>query len=216
MDYENDPAVKHFPYSLELDEGYYRLTTGSRANDGSVTVSSQYFELKRNKPNRLTLKLPETAGKLFVKGIVDMNSIVFLQDHKTTLKELSKGKGLMLCFVDLGKEPSKHILQDLSVVQKALEAWGGGILFLIPGDKNTDFRTSDFKNLPQQTTWGNDPERGLLKAVGSALQLDFQDNFPLTVYLSRNGGILYSSAGYGIGTGEAIFKTIKQEEESFK
>jgi transglutaminase-like putative cysteine protease len=217
LDYENNPAVAHFPYQLELDEGYYRLTAGSRANDGSVAIHTEYFELQSNTPPcRITVELPKIEGKLFVKGIVDMNSIVTLQNHsKATLKELSKGKGLMLCFVDAGKEPSKHILQDLPVVREALEEWGGGILLMTPGDKiNRSFDAGVFKGLPQQTVWGIDNERTLLQATAGALQIDFKDNFPLTVYLSSNGGILYSSLGYHIGTGEDIVKTIRQEKVS--
>ncbi|GHT04289.1 transglutaminase [Bacteroidia bacterium] len=218
LDYENNPLVANFPYELELDEGYYRLMAGSRANDGSVTVHTQYFELKGNKPYTATVRLPEVEGKLFVKGIVDMNSIVTLQDNsKTTLKELSKGKGLMLSFVDMGKEPSKHILQDLASVRKAFEAWGGGVLFLIPSDKTgKDLDATAFKEIPQQTAWGIDNDRTLLRATAGALQTDFRDNFPLTVYLSSNGGILYASTGYHIGTGEDILKTIQQEKESYK
>jgi hypothetical protein len=37
------------------------------------------------------------------------------------------------------------------------------------------------------------------------------DNFPLTLYISDNGGVLYTSTGYKIGTGEDILKIIKKE-----
>jgi transglutaminase-like putative cysteine protease len=214
LDFENNPLVARFPYQLELDEGYYRLMTGSRANDGSVFVHTEYFELKGNTSHTLNIRLPEVEGKLFVKGIVDMNSVVHRSDHsKTTLKELSKGKGLMLCFLDPGKEPSKHILQDFPAVQQALEEWNGGVLLMIPDDKAVpSFDSSTFKGLPQNTCWSTDNNRELLKAVAGALQIDFRDNFPLTVYLSRNGGILYSSTGYRIGTGEDVLKIIRLEK----
>jgi hypothetical protein len=118
----------------------------------------------------------------------------------------------MLCFLDLGKEPSKHILQDLPAVQKALDAWGGGVLFLTPDDKAaTTSAIPAFSGLPRHTAWGIDNGRALLHAATGALQIDFNDNFPLILYLSRNGGILYSSAGYRIGTGEALLKVIRQE-----
>jgi transglutaminase-like putative cysteine protease len=213
LDFENNAQVARFPYTIDLDEGYYRLMTGSRANDGSVFVHTEYFELKRNTVSKISIRLPETEGKLFVKGIVDMNSIVALNNSaKVTLKELSKGKGLMLCFLDMGKEPSKHILQDLPAVQEALDEWGGGVLFLIPEDKAANVSgISSFKGLPENTNWGIDNRRELLHAATGALQIDFNDNFPLTLYLSRNGGILYSAAGYRIGTGEDVLKIIRKE-----
>jgi hypothetical protein len=213
MDFENNPLVSQFPYSLKLDEGYYRLMTGSRANDGSVFVHTEYFELKENTSTRINILLPKTEGKLLVKGIVDMNLTVTLNNgSKISLKELSKGKGLMLCFLDMGKEPSKHILQDLPAVQRDLDTWGGGVLFLISDDKATNgFDISTFKGLPQNTTCGIDNHRELLKIVTSALQIEFNNNFPLTLYLSRNGGILYSNVGYRIGTGDDILKILRKE-----
>jgi hypothetical protein len=215
LDFEENPLVAKFPYQLELDEGYYRLMVGSRANDGSVFVHTEYFELKGNASHTISVRLPEVEGKLFVKGIVDMNTIVSPDNTtKITLKELSKKKGLMLCFIDPGKEPSNHILQDFPAVQQALEKWGGGILLMTPDDKiNQAFDISAFKGLPQQTVWGIDNHRSLLQAVAGALQMDFRENFPLTVYFSRNGGILYSSAGYRIGTGEDVLKIIKMEQQ---
>ena len=213
LDFENSPQVSRFPYTLDLDECYYRLMTGSRANDGSVFVHTECFELKKNAPARIDVRLPETEGKLFVKGIVDMNTTVTLNDGaKATLKELSQGKGLMLCFLDMGREPSKHILQDLPAVGQALDEWGGGVLLLTSGDNAAPATLiSSFKGLPQRTRWGVDARRELLQAVAGALQIDFGDNFPLTLYLSRGGGVLYSSAGYRIGTGEDMLKIIRKE-----
>jgi transglutaminase-like putative cysteine protease len=213
LDFENNPLVAQFPYQLELEEGYYRLMTGSRANDGSVFVHTEYFNLKGNTSHTLNIRLPEVKGKLFVKGIVDMNSIVNLNNSsKATLKELSKGKGLVLCFLDPGKEPSKHVLQDFPAVQQALNEWNGGVLLTIPDDKAVQtFDASVFKGLPDNTYWSTDRNRELLKAVTGALQIDFYDNFPLTVYLSRNGGILYSSTGYRIAAGEEVLKIIRLE-----
>ncbi|MDR2622181.1 MAG: transglutaminase-like domain-containing protein [Dysgonamonadaceae bacterium] len=213
LDLEDNPVVAGFPYTLDLDEGYYRLMVGSRANDGSVTISTKYFELKGNAVQKMEIKMPHIENKLLVKGIIDMNTVVVPDGQpKTNLKELSNGKGLMLCFVDPGKEPSKHILQDLPAVRQALEEWGGGVLFVVPGNKvSKGFDASVFKGLPRQTQWSVDD--ALLKAATGALQLDLGDNFPLTLYLSDNGGILFSSAGYRIGTGEEVLKIIRSLSE---
>jgi transglutaminase-like putative cysteine protease len=214
LDLEGNPITAGFPYTIDLDEGYYRLTVGSRANDGSVTVFTKYFTLKANTVQTLAIKIPQIENKLFVKGIVDMNSVVVLENQsKTSLKELSNGKGLMLCFVDPGKEPSKHILQDLPAVRQALEEWEGGVLLIIPGDKvSKGFDASVFKGLPKQTQWSVNDD--LLNAATGVLQIDWEDHFPLTLYLSDNGGILFSALGYRIGTGEDVLKVIELEKRT--
>ncbi len=216
--FRGDNLLKELPGKVTVDAGYYRLMIGSRANDGSVTIHTQYLNIGEKDTKKLEIKLPEVEGRIQVQGIVDMNTRVTLTDGKDcSLKELSKGKGIIVCFADPDKEPTKHILQDLPMVQKALEEWGGGVLFAIPDDKwSSAFDASVFKDLPGQAVWSVDNSRIFLNAVAGALQIDFTNNFPLTVYLSSNGGILFSSQGYRIGIGENILKTIEAEKATKK
>lgn len=162
--------------------------------------------------------MPKVEGGIQVQGIVDPNTIVTLQDgKKTTIKELTNKKGLVICFADPDKEPTKHILQDLPAVQPYMEEWGGGILFAVPDDKvSKAFDASVFKGLPKQAVWMTDDSRSLLNNAASALQIEFSNNFPLVIYLSTNGGILYSSQGYRIGIGENLVKTIEEEKATKK
>ncbi|MDR3093427.1 MAG: transglutaminase domain-containing protein [Bacteroidales bacterium] len=213
LDYEGSPAVATFPYSLNLDEGYYRLLAGSRGHDGSVTVYTKYFKLENGKPLTLSVKMPEVLEKLTEKGTIDMNTTVQQANgDKISLKQLSNGKGLMICILDPGKEPSKHILQDLPAAKQTLEEWGGGILLTTPDDKlSAAFDASAFKGLPKQIVWSTDDKRALLNTACNVLNTPIEDNFPLTIYLSDMGGILYSFFGYKIGMGEEIVKIIQKE-----
>jgi transglutaminase-like putative cysteine protease len=197
--------------TISVDAGYYRLMIGSRANDGSVTIDNKYFEIKENQSLNQEIKMPEVVRKMQVLGIIDMNTkITLTAGNETTLKDLSNGNGVMLCFADPDKEPTKHVLQDLPAQTDELNKWNGGILFLVPDDKlSPAFDNKVFKNLPKNTAWGVDNKRSLLNETISTLKLDFNDNFPLTLLLTNNGGIIYYSSGYKIGIGEDIVKTIK-------
>ena len=218
LDFWGNSAVAKMPYTLKLEKGYYRLLAGSRANDGSVFVNAKYFELKDNVPYAAVVQLPKTEGKLLVKGIVDPNTIAELMDGgKATLKELAGGKGLVVCFLDPGKEPSKHILQDFPAAAADLDAWGGGVAFVIPSDKQSAaFDRTAFKGLPASAKWLADPNRALLTAATGALGIDFKENFPLTIYLSNNGGILFAAEGYRIGTGAEVLGVIAAEAAASK
>jgi hypothetical protein len=197
--------------TVSVDAGYYRLMVGSRANDGSVTINNKYFEIKENQSLNLGIKMPEVVSKMQVLGIIDMNTKISLTSgNETTLKDLSDGNGVMLCFADPDREPTKHVLQDLPAQTDELNKWGGGILFLVPDDKfSPAFDHAVFKNLPKNTLWGLDSKRVLLNETVSTLKLSFNDNFPLTLFLTNSGGIVYYSSGYKIGIGEDIVKTVK-------
>lgn len=213
--FRGDSRLKDLPGTVDVDAGYYMLTIGIRANNGSVGVVNRYFEVLENQDVTQKITLPKSEGLIQVQGSIDPNTVVELDSgSKSTLKEQMFGKGLILVFADPDKEPTKHILQDLPAVREYLDAWGGGVLFVVPDDKvSKAFSLSSFKGLPAKSAWATDNGRKILNAASGTLQLDFVNNFPLVLYLNTNGGILYSHQGYTIGIGENIVKTIKQEAE---
>lgn len=210
------PELKDLPGTVDVDAGFYRMTIGNRANDGSVMVVNKFFEVPEGKTIVAPVVLPKQEGLLEVQGNIDPNTIIELENgSKTTVKEQMYGKGVVLVFADPDKEPTKHILQDLPAVADALNEWGGGIVFIVPDDKqSTAFDASAFKGLPEKSVWAIDQNRKILNTAASTLQIDFTNNFPLVLYLNTNGGILFSHQGYTIGIGENILKIIDQEKQS--
>ncbi|MCD7968877.1 MAG: transglutaminase domain-containing protein [Alistipes sp.] len=206
---------KEYPTRAEVPAGYYRLTAGSRANDGSVAVHNRYFEVAEGDIVELLIALPDTRQKLFVEGILDMNTIVFLADGtKTTLKDQALGHGLILVFADPANEPTRHVLQEMPAFRERLEQWGGGIVFAVPDDlAGATINEGIFPGLPSQAIWLPDGGNALLNTAVESLRLDFQSDFPLCLYLNNSGGILFSGSGYSPGTVERIYRTIAAERQ---
>lgn len=216
LNFRGDENLNKLPGTVEVDKGAYRLTIGGRANDGSVTVAQRFFNVDKGQNVTQKITIPKPIGLLQVQGIIDPNTIIELENGiKTTVKEQMFDKGVVLVFADPDKEPTKHILQDLPAVSEALNAWGGGIVFIVPDDKQSAaFDANAFKGLPEKATWAIDKGRKILNEAASALQIDFSNNFPLVLYVNTNGGIIYSHQGYTIGIGENILKTIDLEKNT--
>ena len=49
FDYEGDPRVAKFPVKLELEAGYYLISTGSRYSDGEVLSRVEFFNIARDR-----------------------------------------------------------------------------------------------------------------------------------------------------------------------
>jgi hypothetical protein len=210
-----NPGAPDRPQALPVDAGYYRILSGQRDSDGSAFIYLRFFEVREGDTVRVKVKRPEILTKIEVKGKIDMNlKTAPDKGAATTLASLAGDKGLAVCFLDPGKEPSKHILQDFPSVQENIESWGGGVLFIVPDDKRSQAFTPDvFKGLPKQAVWATDKKRALLNVFLTTLKTELGDNFPLTLYLSAKGEILYSSLGYKIGAGRDILKVIQLEKE---
>ncbi|HHT02816.1 MAG TPA: transglutaminase domain-containing protein [Bacteroidales bacterium] len=215
LDYEYDPKFKNFPEKLNLEAGYYRLLTGNRANDGTVYIKTNYFNLQAGRTGDLFVELREIPQNLIVEGVMKMKTKVNLQNkEKTTLAELSNGKGLVIAIIDPQSEPTKHIMVDIPLFKQEFEQWQGGVLFLVPEDKlRGDFSESSYKNLPEQSVFAIDKGNKILKQVLKTTKKDIKDNLPIILLITNEGNIVFLSDGYRIGSGENLIKTIYQIEE---
>ena len=64
-----------------------------------------------------------------ILGKIDLNKISLY--HSAALhSQCAKDKGMVIIWIDPEKEPTKHIFNDLPLLKKEFDAWGGKFLFL--------------------------------------------------------------------------------------
>ncbi|MDR1054949.1 MAG: transglutaminase-like domain-containing protein [Prevotellaceae bacterium] len=211
LDYEDSPLVAKFPVTLKLEEGYYRLTTGNRTDDGSILTKMTYFDLPANET-----VLVDAGVRPIVKTF-DKKGTVSLQQHslKTlmgavmpNLHELADGKGLALLFIDPTREPSRHVMNDIPLQREMFEKWGGNMLFVLPNDKLNDFNALKYKGLPKQSVFAVDENRAVMKALFADMKTDFIGDFPVIWLLTPQGDVVLLWQGYRIGIGEDMVKAL--------
>ena len=198
-----------FPASVKLDDGYYRLTVGNRADDGSVLAGMTYFALKDGETKNVTVELRPIVKSFEKKGEVSLNHKLKKLDDgaELDLQKLAAGKGLVLVFLDPAREPSRHVMNDIPVQRAELEKWGGNILFVLPSDKNDNFNPQ-YKNLPKQSVFAIDENREVMKSLFSDMKTDFIGDFPATWLITPQGDVVFMWQGYRIGIGEDLVKAI--------
>ena len=209
FDYENDPRVASFPATLELEAGYYMLSTGNRYSDGATLSRLEFFVIPESKTvtkeiviRPLEARPDENYGKIG-------NSKFDTPDGNIGLLDLAKDKPLVLCFIDPNREPTKHTLKELGTMKAAFDKWGGNILLVIPEDRNTQPFDKSRWNLPKNTIVTVDGS-GLLKKVLAESKQYFRDNYPLIFIAEKEGNLVFKTEGYRIGTAELIYKTLTQ------
>lgn len=208
FDYENDPRVAEFPVKLELEEGYYMLSTGNRYSDGETLSHLVFFNIKAGETTekqvvirQLKPRDNEFYGQINDDTEIEINGVV------QNIKELAKDKPLILCFMDPNREPTKHTLKELGSMHETYEKWNGNILMVVPEDKLTEPLSATKWNLPKQTIIATDTN-GLMDKILSDTKQQYRDNPPLIFIIDRNGKITFRSEGYRIGTAELIYKSL--------
>ena len=99
FDYENDPRVSTFPITLELERGYYMLSTGNRYTDGTALSRIEFFYVKPDKKIDLDLIIRDLDEQSSDYGQIDLQYRLPEAYGKKTVKELTKGHPLLLCFI---------------------------------------------------------------------------------------------------------------------
>lgn len=212
FDYENDDRVARFPAKLELEPGYYILSTGNRYSDGPVLSRVEFFNIEAGKSVNKNIELRKLEPRDIQYGTVDMEYTLNTgHDQKNKVSKLLGTKEAIVCFIDPSREPTKHMLKDISAYKTLFEKWNGNMIFAIPSDKNSTGFDQNKWNLPGQSSFIIDHDSEWMNHILSSLDHEFRDNYPLIFIINEKGEVTFKSEGYRIGTGELLYKSLKTE-----
>jgi len=202
LDFENDSRVSSFPATLELEEGYYRICTGNRYDNGKVLVHCDYFNVPDGSIVRKELRLRE----------LEVNRVVYGTLEGVVESDFYKDGGVVVCFIDPDKEPTKHLMNEFPLFKREFNKWKGEFLFAVPESKfSTTYNSSTYKNFPTNSKFITEDTDKLLKKILASAGVTFRDNFPLIFIINEKGEIIFHSQGYKIGTVEFLHKSLMAE-----
>ena len=211
LDFEFDQNLKTFPCKFNLETGYYRLMTGNRLNDGSVKCRIEYFTVEKDKHVEVPIIVLPIEAQAGVLGRADLEAGFNLLDQSQYfLKCFHSKKGLVVVVIDPDKEPSKHLMEDIQLVQTGLNQWGGNILLIVAKDKlPAKFEPSIYRNLPKNSFFGYDLNGDITNAIDLTCGQNLGPQYPQVSIINGDGEIVFYSEGYSIGMGETILKNLK-------
>ncbi|HPS63766.1 MAG TPA: transglutaminase family protein, partial [Bacteroidales bacterium] len=198
LDYEGSPLVKDFPCPLQIPAGPCLMVTGSRLAEGTVLAHLRVFTVAPGKPVVCDVQIRKSPAKPANYGTVDPRQ---LGDDLRN--------GMIVAWIDPGKEPTRHLLADFKEKKEAFGRWKGKIVLVLPqGAAASAFPEAEKRILPANIgvkTWDSFPLTPVeLRAAGKPVK-----NLPIVIFVTREGVIHYLSEGYRIGTGDDLATLIK-------
>ncbi len=204
LDYEYDPRLTDFPCTLELEPGYYRTVTGNRMPDGTVLSKLSYYMIGQNETSEAEISLREKIASPQVLGMIDLKNFLPGIDRSVPVYNNPPG-GLIISWMEPEREPTKHFIADLKSKKQQFDEWNIGILLLFKNDREKTTFMAKNSALPSRVRCFV-PNPTALKEVFSAVQKSVSNQFPVVVFLSKKGEILYFSEGYRIGTTDELMR----------
>ncbi|WP_219835404.1 transglutaminase domain-containing protein [Paenibacillus sp. R14(2021)] len=193
---------------LEVLSGRYRLTTGTRMQDGTAKVRLTYFQVKAGESTEVALVFRrEEEEEVPVLGAAAMTTALFSPEVQL---DLAAGThGAIVAWIEPDREPSKHLLRELRELAPAFDAWGGPILLAAGEDKLTASFTLDRDTtLPLHASFHKDPGYIGLDALTSDMDKRPSAAFPVVFVLDAKGQIRYFSTGYKLGIGREVLDVV--------
>ncbi|MDD4847153.1 MAG: transglutaminase-like domain-containing protein [Bacteroidales bacterium] len=210
FDYENDPRVANFPVTLDLETGYYMLSTGNRYSDGTTLSQLEFFNITEGEVVTKSITLRTLIPRDEFYGTMNIDDTLTIDGKEVKISDCIKDKQLILCFIDPNREPTKHTLKEMGQFKTQYETWGGNLFFVIPSDKNNTPFDAKKWNLPKQSQVIIDENAEWMNSILNSTNQEFRDNYPLIFIVNTDGGLIFKTEGYRIGTGELIYKSLQK------
>lgn len=208
LDFGYGVKLSELPRGLRLDPGMYMLTIGNRDDNGNVLASVSFFKLNPGEEKTISVRLREIPQGELHAGKINLN--VDLMSY--TGEKINPGsvaeKGVVFIWIEPGREPTRHLLNDLPRLTGEFETWGGGFIFLTdPARTPDDFNPDRVTGAPANSVFVSD--NGLAFMTTALGEGASGRPLPVVLCCNREGEILFTSEGYRIGTGEQILKKIR-------
>lgn len=207
FDYENDPRVEQFPITLELEAGYYLLSTGNRYTDGTALSRLEFFTIKADSITHKNLTIRNLDEETVDYGKIDLQYSIPDKDKNIKVYDLQKDREMLICFIDPTREPTKHLLKDIAAHAQEFEKRDCQIVFVVADGKYAPDFNFDAWKLPKQSSLFVDNGGLWLKNALSTIKSNFKNDFPLVLLINNQGEVIYKSEGYHIGTASQILLT---------
>ncbi len=203
LEYDYNRKVTDFRDELPLPPGNYMLVTGNRLSDGGILSNLSFFNLSEGEHKTLDIELRKDSTEKRTLGTINLTNLLSLFEGSADVNK----KGTVVVWLDPESEPAKHIMNDMSLLSKELDKWGGDLLFLTDASNSAghDSPALALPGLPAKARFSTDNH---MEAFNKYVKMDSQEPLqkPVVVLADAKGNIIYISSGYRIGIGENILK----------
>ncbi|NLP10655.1 transglutaminase domain-containing protein [bacterium] len=197
-------SLQKSPVRLSVPEGEYLAITGNRQTDGSVLTRIKFFHLTPGCERSLPLSwrhAPVVQGSSAVLPAASR----LLGDHgaEIDLNVLAHDRGLILVWLDPGREPSQHVLREWQDLSPLYENWGGAMIACVQESQRERLKAY---RLPKQLQVLSDTENGLRRKIETSLGSVVLQEDPVLLLIDSDERIVMIHQGYQIGLGQRLLQ----------
>lgn len=195
---------------LDLEEGRYRVVTSVRLPNGNIFAYEKEWYLSSGQEKELDLLLRnfDWSDLLVHLSIPE----IFLKDenkNQVQIQELAGKKRKVFIWLDEGKEPTEHILNEILELKEDFREFASSLVFIVR-EKEALLNPTIMKVLEEiediQVYYDDFAHN--VEALGRRMYVD-HEKLPLVVMTDERKHGIYATSGYNVGTGEMLIRLLR-------
>lgn len=211
-------AIGEDKLELELEPGIYRAVTANRLPNGNQSLRIFDFKLKEGETRQIELALHEFSTDDMLESMPVENMLLQgAKGEEVSLHSLEEGGKALLLWLELTREPTEHILNEIWEKKDAFRKLQGAersdvpVYFILKKGKN--YREDETL---KRTLQGVPGITLLFDEFGEAYEkLSCQvrcnpGKLPLAMVMKGGRECIYSECGYNVGMADILLRILEE------
>lgn len=217
---------------LELEDGIYRVITSNRLPNGNIFAKEYCFEVKDHsfeaKGNCFEAKdhcfeakdNQDTSIELSMKyaKLSQMLEEIKLPDfelqwnkQEVSARELVGSSKVLFLWLEVNREPTEHILNELYEISDQINQLGTKIYFVLKREEDLqDVTFSRTDKVLENTDILYDPSETNAQTLARRMYVDL-DKLPFIIVVKNDFEGTYATSGYNVGTADMLMRVLNAE-----
>ena len=196
--------------AIEADPGIYRILTGNRLPNGNVFGKSLTFSVEKGEEKTVELSSREAKLNDMLEDIAILPFNLLEKDGtKVLAADVTRGGRKILFWLEVSKEPTEHILNELMEKKEAFEKYKENLLFIIKKEEDLNDPTlsrcrAALPGIP--VLYDTFTEN--VNTLGRRMYVD-PEKLPLILVTSGELNGIYATSGYNVGTADMLLRILE-------
>lgn len=197
--------------TLTLETGRYRITTSNRLPNGNIFAQVYILELKDDEKKTVQLSIKEAKlSEMLEEVVLPEFELLTENKDKVAMQDLLTEEKMLLIWLEGGKEPTEHILNEIFEKKEHFKVLEQQIIFVIQNKEV--LKDPTFSKLLQilggVRIYYDDFEDNI-NILARRMYVD-PDKLPFIMITQKQLHGIYATSGYNVGTGDMLLRILNK------
>lgn len=198
--------------TVPLEAGEYRILTTNRLPNGNQFLNQHSFCLEEGDSKEIALELRDADLSDMLENISVSEFQIYRENQiPADASDITDGNKKILLWLEEGKEPTEHILNEMMERKSEFIKYVEQIVFIIRTKDALEDPTLSkaLKALPGVRVFYDDFKTNV-NTLGRRMYVD-HEKLPLIIVTNGKLNGIYATSGYNVGTGDMLLRLMELE-----